>query len=73
MHLSCGVYGCCCVSNVWPHAEQEQAGIKCLEDLFVMLHFVILLLKLLRIKSYFRNNSDYDRGNVVKCQNVVSL
>lgn len=53
-------------------AEHEQAGIKCLEDLFIMLHFVMLSLKLLRIKSYFHNKSDYDWGNVVKCRNVVS-
>lgn len=72
MRLGQGIYGCCRVSNVWPHAEQEQPGVKCLEDLFIMLRFVILLLKLLRIKSYFHNKSEYDRGNVVKCQNVVS-
>jgi len=68
-----GVYGRCHVSNLWPRAEQEQAGVKCLKDLFIMFHFVILSLKLLRIKSYCYNKSDYDRGNVVKCQNVVSL
>lgn len=66
------IYGRCSVSCVWPHTEQEQADIKCLEDLLIMLSFVILSLKLMRIKLYLHNKSEYDRGNVVKCQNVVS-
>lgn len=61
------------VSAMYGHMlSSEEAGIKCLEDLFIMPDFVILLLKLLRIKSYFCNKSEYERGNVVKCQNVVS-
>lgn len=31
-----------------------------MEDLFISLHSVILSLKLLRIKLYFHNKSDYD-------------
>lgn len=46
--------------SVWPHTKQEQSGIKCLEDILIILRFVILLLKLMRIKSYLHNKNEYD-------------
>lgn len=54
------IYGRCSVSRLWPHTEQEQAGIRCLEDLLIKLSFVILLLKLMRIKSHLHNKNEHD-------------
>lgn len=55
-----GVYGHCRVRSAWPPAEQGWTGAECMEDLLISLHSVILSLKLLRIKLYFHNKSDYD-------------
>lgn len=60
-------------SNVFSHTEQVQASIKYLTDLCILLYYVILSLKMLRIKLCFHNKCEYDKGEVVKWQNLISL